>query len=367
MINLKGNEKILIIKPSAFGDILHALPLLDRIKTVYPEISVSWVASLAYTDMLTENKLIDKLFIFDRKKWGRKRNILKTLRESKKFILDIRKEQFDIVIDLQGLLRSGVITFLSGAPIKIGLSDSREGSRFFYNRIVTVHDKKRHAVDRYLKVFDLLDNHGNKPRGVSFPVCCTEEADKFADNFFADNKIYPQDKVIALNPNARWESKCWNSEKFSELADLIACQFGAKVIFIGGPSDKPSVEKIIFNTKSRPFNLAGKTGLLELASLLKRVDCLVTNDSGPMHLAVAVHTPVIALFGPTDPVKTGPYGKGNEVIRKDIECSFCFKRVCPTKKCMALISVEEVLDNIKKVLFKPQNDKKNHSGKLSLK
>ena len=283
MIDLKGNEKILIIKPSAFGDILHALALLDRIKTAYPNVSVSWVVNRAYADMLRENKLIDSMFIFDREKWGRKRNILKTFKESKKFIGLIRKKQFDIVIDLQGLFRSGVITLLSGAAVKIGLSDSREGSRYCYNRVVTVHDKKRHAVDRYLKVFDLFNETANKSSDISFPLYWNDKNDKLADKFFQDNKIFPSDTIIALNPNSRWQSKCWDSENFAKLADLIVENLGAKVIFIGGPSERSGVQKIIDRTKHKPFNIAGKTELLELASMLKRVDCLITNDSGPMH------------------------------------------------------------------------------------
>ena len=357
MIKLKGNEKILIIKPSAFGDILHALALLDRIKTAYPDVSVSWVVNLAYADMLNQNKLIDELFVFDRKKWGKKRNILKTLKESNKFIGEIRKKKFDLVIDLQGLLRSGLITFFSGSPLKIGLSDSREGSRYCYNRIVKVHDKKRHAVDRYLKVFDLFDNPDGKDYKISFPVYWSDKTDKFVEKFFDDNKITSSDTVIALNPNSRWESKCWDSRKFVELADQITEQLGAKIVFIGGPSEREGVQRIIDMTKHKPFNLAGQTGLLELASLLKRVDCLVTNDSGPMHLAVAVHTPVIAIFGPTDPVKTGPYGEGHKVIQKNIECSVCFKRVCESKKCMALITVDEVLENLQKIVNKKTNSK----------
>ena len=367
MIDLKGNEKILIIKPSAFGDILHALALLDRIKTVYPNVSVSWVVNLAYADMLSENKLIDELFVFDREKWGRKRNILKTFKESKKFVFSIREKQFDIVIDLQGLLRSGIITLLSGAPIKIGLSDSREGSRYCYNRIVKVHDEKMHAVDRYLKVFDCFYKSDDKNLKIAFPLYWSDKKDKFTDKFFRDNNILSSDTLIVLNPNSRWQSKCWDSDSFAKTADMIVENLGAKVIFIGSPSESDIVQKIIDKTKYNHFNLAGKTGLLELASLLKRVDCLITNDSGPMHLSVAVGTPVIALFGPTDPVKTGPYGKGNKVIQKDIECSVCFKRFCESKKCMALITVDEVLETLKNVLNEKDNIKNSNSETLRTK
>ena len=157
-------------------------------------------------------------------------------------------------------------------------------------------------------------------------------------------------KFIAINPIAYWETKLWSNEKFAHLADLINNKLKMKVVFTG--SEKEPIEKITSLMTTENINLGGATTLLDLASLYKKALIVITTDSGPMHLAAAVETPVIALFGPTDPARTGPYGAGHTIIRTDLPCSPCFLKKCSTKKCMEDIAIEHVFAVVKEKLTK---------------
>jgi 3-deoxy-D-manno-octulosonic-acid transferase/heptosyltransferase-1 len=157
-------------------------------------------------------------------------------------------------------------------------------------------------------------------------------------------------KFIAINPIAYWETKLWSNEKIAHLADLINNKLQMKVVFTG--SEKEPIEKITSLMTTESLNLGGTTTLLDLASLYKKARMVITTDSGPMHLAAAVETPVIALFGPTDPARTGPYGTGHTIIRAELSCSPCFSKKCSTKKCMEDISPQQVFAAVEKKLTK---------------
>ncbi len=349
-MKLNGSEKVLIIKPSALGDVLHALAVVGEIKKSYPDVSISWVVNREYVELLEENPLIDTVYVFDRKLWGRKRRFIKTIGEFCGMISSMRKVRYDCLIDLQGLMRSGLITLFSGAKKKIGLSDAREGSRFTYTHQIMVHDKKRHAVERYLETVRYFGLEPECPNRVSFPLQWSSSVESKIDEFCKTADLTGDSLKIALNPNARWDTKCWPFEHFARLADMLHQKMGAQVMFVGSPADRQNVDGILSLMDHTPIDAVGKTSLLELAALLTKVDCLVTNDSGPMHMSVAVGTPVVALFGPTDPVKTGPYGDGHVVIQKELACGACMKRSCLTRKCMSDISVDEVFEHVSNLI-----------------
>jgi len=305
--------------------------------------------------------MIDKVYIFERRKWGKKRSFLRTCLEFFKFTSKIRDCNFDLIIDLQGLLRSGLITFLSGAKNRIGLSDAREGSRLFLNHVVNVPDKKMHAVDRYLLVCNEVGVSNQKP--VKFSIFIKEEIDRKVEKLFSEYDVNEDDILVAVNPNSRWQSKCWSPDRFARLSDKLIDKYDVKIIMIGAAGDREYVEKIVGMMKNTPLVLVGKTTLLELASVLKKTDIMITNDSGPMHMSVAVGTPTIALFGPTDPIMTGPYGKNSEVLFERIECQPCFKRNCSIRECMDLIDVEDVIDTFEKTLKNKSIKKRSHGNR----
>lgn len=356
-MKLNGSERILIIKPSAFGDVVHALAVVDQLKRTHPNLSISWLVNRDYASLIEDNPLIDTIYIFDRNQWGIRHNPLATAQDVARLINKIRAAHFDIVIDLQCLLRSGFITRCSGAPIRIGLSDAREGSKVCYNRVVTVSDKHRHAVDRYLKVVDLLGVSRSNP--VRFPLQWSNADEQYINTILSNCGLDADKIIVAINPNARWESKCWAKTNFAQLADRIIERYDAQVLFTGTAADVSSVNEICNMMRHKAIVMAGKTTVKQLAVLLHKADVMVTNDSGPMHLAVAVELPVVALFGPTNPLKTGPYGSEHTVLRaSDFSCQPCMRRVCrQSVHCMDAISVDNVISSVDVIL-----DKKKHNA-----
>jgi 3-deoxy-D-manno-octulosonic-acid transferase/heptosyltransferase-1 len=333
---------ILIVKLSAIGDVIHTLPSLAALRRLYPEAHITWVVEEAAAELINNHPCLNEVIVSRRKSWAKdlqNGQIRRPLREIKSFLTALHKRPYDLVIDFHGLLKSSIIVLLSGGKRKLGYDSLQELSSLFYNEKIS-EDMNKHAVDRYL---DFPRYLGASINNVEFTLPLTPETEA-TGQLLLDQCGLENKKFIAINPVAYWETKLWDDNKFAKLADLIAANLNIKVVFTG--SEKESIEKIIGLTKSETVNLAGKTSLLDLACLYKQAMMVITTDSGPMHLAAAVGTPVIALFGPTDPVRTGPYGKGHTIIKTDLACSPCFLKKCPTKKCMQDISPEQVLEVI---------------------
>jgi lipopolysaccharide heptosyltransferase I len=318
--------RILIIKPSSLGDVVHALPTVNLIRKKFPDATITWLINDNLASLLKKGcPVIDGLIAFPRREFGKFWQLPRVLT----FMRRLRAENFDIVIDLQGLLRSGLMTRATRAPRRIGLSDAREGSRVFYNEIVEV--PRIHAVDRYLQAAHHL---GCDISSVEFPLNSIP-----SDVSYVDGLVPKSGALIAVNPSARWDTKLWGDDKFAALLKQLPRD---RVVLTGSAEDATRIEKL----SQGCTNLAGKTDLAQLAEVYRRCAVVITNDSGPMHLAAAVGTPVVAVFGPTDPALTGPYGKRHVVLRSGIPCSPCMKLYCthtPRMECMKLLTVEQVL------------------------
>ena len=338
---------ILIVKLSAIGDVVHTLPSLAALRNLYPDAHITWVIEEASSDLIQSHPYLDRVIISRRKKWiddlkhGR---IDKSLREMKSFIHDLKARPYDLVIDFHGLFKSAMVVSLSSGKRKLGYDSMQELSGFFLNEKIP-EDMKKHAVDRYL---DFPRYLGADVKEAEFLIPIGEENKRNVEGLLRTHGIEKEDKYVAISPVALWETKLWEDEKFARLCDLITEEQKVKVVFTG--SDRGKLERIQSLMKSSSINLGGKTTLRELAYLYQLASLLITTDSGPMHIAAAVGTPVIALFGPTDPLRTGPYGKGHEVIRKELPCSPCFLKKCDSKKCMRDITVEEVFQAVKEKL-----------------
>jgi heptosyltransferase-1 len=292
--------RILIVKPSSLGDVVHTLPTVNLIRRRHPDAHIAWLINRELTSLLKKCPVINEIIEFPRHDHAKLLALVSRLRKGK----------FDLVVDLQGLLRSGMMTWMTGAPRRIGLSDAREGSRLFYTEIVNV--PRAHAVDRYL----LAANHlGCDISPVEFPLGLPDAP---------RSTLHAPRPLIAVNPLARWETKLWGDDNFSALLDHLPT---GRVVLIGSRSERDRIARI---NRDRARNLAGELDLYELAELYRQCVVAISNDTGPMHLAAAVGTPVIALFGPTDPALVGPYGPGHVVIRS------------PTTDVRA-ITVEQVL------------------------
>lgn len=358
-------EKILIIKPSSLGDIIHALPVAASIKASLPDAAIDWVVGKGYEEILEGSPAIRRIITFDRGMFsgrgrakgkqgdtGNRRQcplvICRPIEELGKFLSELRRERYDAVIDLQGLLRSALMAKVSRSPRRIGFENAREGAPWFYGEKVAVPGSVTHAVDRYMLVLGRL---GIETTGVpEFGISLEEKDYDQAEGLLAELGISPGEPFVAIAPSARWVTKRWPAENFVRLADMLVREKGIRCVFVGSKSDAGLLDGYEGDAAVKCGSLFGRTSLKGLAALLKRARLLVTNDSGPMHIAAAVGTRVVALFGPTDPGRTGPYGVNHYVMTSGASCSPCFKRDCDTIRCLTDISVESAFGVIAKIL-----------------
>jgi len=339
-------KNILIVKLSAIGDVVQALPALEAIKRAFPESSVTWVVEEAAAGILEGHPLIDTVLVSGRKSWLRMLGRPRTFREGflkiAAFLRALRATRYDIAIDLQGLFKSGVLVGLARADRKLGFAGSRELSSFFLNERLPAYDKNKHALERYLDVARYLG-----AREVSSSCTLPIGQERSAIEQRLSDAGLTRKPLIVMNPVARWETKLWPVQNFAALADRLIAEKQATIIFTGSRADHAIVSSILNMMKQHAENWAGETTLKELAALASLADLFVTTDTGPMHLAAAAQAKVLALFGPTAPWRTGPYGPSSIVVRAGLECSPCFKRRCNDAiRCMGSISVDDVMRKV---------------------
>ncbi|MDX1952760.1 MAG: lipopolysaccharide heptosyltransferase II [Verrucomicrobiota bacterium] len=338
--------KILILKPSSLGDVVQALPVLRLLRLHYPKAYIAWWIAENLADLLREDPDIDEMFLFKRSRYTQPACWPDIIRD----LHAIRSRKFDLVIDLQSLARSGTIAWLANGGMLVGLEDRREGAHGYYDRATPRPSQQTHAVDWYLQVltdlgipitgqFEWLPR---KQRGVE-----------------KIEKILPENQpLILLNPGARWENKRWPTSHFAEVAAFLAGDHPAATIAIlGGKEDNSLAEEIQSQAPSVRFlNLAGKTPLVELIEWIRRGDVMISNDTGPMHIAAAVRTPVVALFGPTSELRTGPYGQLGNVLRLSLPCAPCMKPKCHWPEriaCLNRITPATVAESASRLLKSP--------------
>ncbi len=341
-------KTILIIKMSAIGDVVHTIPVLEVLRDNFRDARIDWVIEEDSADIVKGHNALDNLIISKRKSWQRrlKKGERGVIGEVRRFIRDLRSVEYDLVIDLQGLLKSGVVAGISRAKRKIGFTWGREGSTLFLSETPYYVDCNIHALDRYLQGLKYIGCEIDSWKG-KIPVAQSdmEKIDQWAGKEGVDYS-----RLIAINPVAKWKTKLWDVRRFALLCDWIQDSLNFKVVFTGSPSDRDYIAHIINLTQNGAYNLSGLTTLKELAYLYSRCRALISTDTGPMHIASAMGCRVIAIFGPTAPWRTGPYGTGHRVLRSEISCSPCFKKRCGDMTCMRDISVDMVKDAVEEIL-----------------
>jgi heptosyltransferase-1 len=335
--------KVLILKPSSLGDVIHALPVLRLLKQAHPKSEIYWWLEASLVPLLEADPDLAGVIPFQRKRWSNPRY----WNEAWRSIQDIRAQDFDWVIDLQSLLRSGVLAWLANGQFTVGLDDPREGARAFYDVVVPRPSYFTHATDWYLSVLPVL--------GV--PVHRNFDWLPCRPGLF---KIVQQrcqmrpGNWVCLQPGARWMNKRWPLEHFMELVRLATERHhDLNFAILGGPADAELGRALAAVSPSRCVDLTGRTSLPEMIEWLRLSRCLVTNDTGPMHVAAALRKPVIALFGPTEPRRTGPYQQLDRVIQLDLPCIPCMKSTCSWKDplaCLTGISPGRILNKLEAVL-----------------
>ena len=336
-------KNILIVKLSAIGDVIHALPVAQALKQQFPKAKITWVVEKPAYDLLTNNPNIDEIIIFEKKKY---KSVVGFLKHAPSFIKELRQRNFDLALDLQGLFKSGIIGWLSGAKERLVYENAREGSGFLSNRIVGEHSKG-HVAERCLDVARALGCNMDKP---IFTICNTPEEQLLTHSIAAKAGLDIDKLYVVLALAANWPNKIWPYEHFAKLCDALY-RDNIIPVMIGGPNDGSISKMISAMTEIPPIDLTGKTTLKQLAYIIKKAKVFVGGDTGPMHLAVAVDTPTIALMGPTDIVRNGPLGDKHLPIIVPYDCAGCWQRACPKKiDCLAAITVEQVYQGIRNLM-----------------
>ncbi|HML34134.1 lipopolysaccharide heptosyltransferase II [Sporomusa sphaeroides] len=332
-------HNILIVKLSAIGDVIHALPVAAALKQNFPQARITWVVEPPAYDLLTSNPNIDEIIIFDKSQC---KTLVSLLRYAPGFSRTLRQHQFDLALDLQGLFKSAAITYLSGAAKRLVYCNAREFSDQVSQKVCGPNCSG-HIVDRYLDVPLELGCQITKPE---FTINITDKEAALAAAIAKQAGLDITNPYVVLIPGTNWPNKCWPPGHFAQLAEKLFEQHIIPV-FVGTNADRTAMNEIIANMTIPPVDLTGKTTLKQLAYILKNARTVVAGDTGPMHLAAAVNTPVIALFGPTDPARNGPYGTGHVVLTTARACQGCWRRQCTEGKvCLDNISVNEVFGTV---------------------
>jgi heptosyltransferase-1 len=302
-----------------------------------------WLVEEAQAPLLSGHPALDEVWAVPRLSPGKKGaagEVQKMWRVARR----LRAEPFEVVIDLQGLLKSALWVALARSARKLGYDRTRELSWLALTERLPRFDPEAHAVLRYLNLARHLGAPAGPPR-FRFGLPLTEDL----------GPVIPAATgrpLAVLHPGARWPTKLWPAAHWARLADWLAWEHGFQVAITGSPADRGLVGEIIAQSDIPPLNLAGRTTLTELAAVLKNARLAVTADTGPMHLAAALGTPVAALFGPTAPWRTGPFGPGHEVVRLALPCSPCFRRQCPEPRCLTDLPLAAAQAAVEKILVR---------------
>jgi len=335
--------KILILKPSSLGDVIQALPVLRLLKLHFRDAEIFWWIDSALAPLIEGDPDLAGIVHFERRRWKSPVHWPEMLRS----IRWMRGQSFDLVIDLQCLARSGAFAWLANGKFLVGLDEVREGARGFYDLAVPRKSFHTHAVDWYLSVLPQI----GVPVHKNFQWI--PERPQIADAVKSKWETGGA-KWIAIQPGARWDNKRWPVENFSALVKLLAQKFSdARFAILGSTEDKPLGEKISRIEPNRTLNLCGETSLPEMIEWVRLCDLMITNDTGPMHVAAALGKPLVALFGPTAPRRTGPYGQLQNVLRIELPCSPCMKSHCTWKnpvECLTAVSPQAVFEHAQKLI-----------------
>ncbi len=338
--------RVLIIRLSAIGDVVHTLPAVHLLKKYLPGCHITWVVEQAAAELLYGYEGIDSLLVSQRTEWlrlVRTGAVAAASAQAGAFFRRLRNTEYDLVLDFQGLFKSAVLAGLARGKRTIGFTNAREFATLFYTERAPAPDFNDHAIKRHM---GLLRQLGIDDDAAVFSPLWGEPEEKSVQRLLAGHEIQTSSPLISVHPFAAWPTKCWDAGNIAMVCDSLRKKYDARIVFVGAASDNMHAGSIISSMTGPALNLAGRTTLRELACLLARSALMVAMDSGPMHLACAVGTPVAALFGPTAPWRTGPFGSCHSVIRKELACSPCYrKKTCPQghHRCMADIPVEDVL------------------------
>jgi lipopolysaccharide heptosyltransferase I len=324
-------RRILLIKPSAIGDVVHTLPVLHLLRKRWPDAHIAWLVTPACAGLIEGHPLLSETILFDRPGYARSWRDPSSAFGLLAFHHQLRRGEFDLVIDLQGLFRSGWLAWQTRAATRVGFKNAREFAPLFYTHRVDVGTPEQHATQRYLKVAAEL---GCDAGDVQYPFHVTAD-----DRTKVSELLGGIERYAVMLPGTNWATKRWPVERFAGLVQPMRERLDLQTIVAGGPDDFALGETI-----GGAVNLAGRTSLRQLVALVERAAVVIANDSGPMHIAAALKRPLVALYGPTNPVRTGPFLRDDAVLRLDLPCSPCYSRKCSHQSCLQWLGIEPVIE-----------------------
>lgn len=338
-------KRILIVRTDRIGDVLLSTPVIKAMRDNYPNAYIAMMVSPYAKDIVEDNPYLDAVIIYDKdgkhKSWGR----------SFKFARNLKKKKFDLALILHPTNRAHLVTFLAGIPERIGYN--RKLGFLLTKKIE--HTKQlgqKHELEYNL---DLLKVLGIKVFDKTLFMPIRKDSEKWADDFLREKGISAADKLLAIHPGASCPSKVWPNERFAQVADSLSAKYGFKVLVISGPKDVALAQSVVKNMQKPAFNAGGRTSVSQLASLLKRCILLISNDSGPVHIASAVGIPVISIFGRSQkglsPNRWGPVNKKGRVLHKEAGCIECLAHNCEKSfACIKAITIDDVLNMADSIL-----------------
>jgi lipopolysaccharide heptosyltransferase II len=333
-INKEKIKKILCIKPRGIGDIVLSTIILENIKHAYPEAKIDYLVELFASDALVNNYLINKVLTYSKKE------------SFFKIISKIRKEKYDLVIDLYSNPRTAQMTFLSGAKYRVGYS--YRGRKYAYNILASSERGEHHSAEHNLELIEAL-KIPIISKNIHFYL--NDDEKQFGKSFIEKN--FDKDKILfGIIPSGGWPSKRCDAEKWVEICQAINEKYNVNFIILWGPGDEAD-STYLKQKLGENIKLAPETNIRQMAAIINFCDILIANDSGPMHIAAALNKPVLGLFGPTDPKKHGPYSPYSAYINKvDLFCIICNLQKCPyNHECFMNLEDKAVLSKFEEIIF----------------
>jgi len=354
--------KILVLRLSAVGDVIRTIPVVRVLKECYPRSHIAWVIEEPSRALLESQPEIDEVILFPRKRWAENLKSMKRLwnvaAEMRQFVQDLRKGEFDVVLDFHGILKSGLIAFLSGASKRVGYDrrSTREANFLFTNLKVELPRERTNRFQRNLLLLKGLGieeekGHSLMARAFTQKLHIAPQEREVVDSFFKPLREVIRKPLIAVHPGThpRWPSKRWMPDQYARLADRLTDELGATILFTWGPGELPQAEAIR-KEMIQPSLLGPRTeSLTQLAEVFRRSDLYVGGDTGPMYAASFMGIPVVVIYGPTDPVLYEPLGV-HKIVRKEVGCNPCRNRVCNDLTCLKAVQVEDVFEAVKEIL-----------------
>lgn len=339
-----GVQRVLIIKLSSIGDVVHTLPALATLKRAFPDAEVDWLVEEKARVVLNKNPLIHEVITADTHRWRESWWTPEILRELKDLLHRLRDRKYDVAIDFQGLWKSAALGYFSNPQLFLGFDAKalkEPGCRVFYKKRISPSPESKHVVERYL---DLVRSLGNVMPTYTFDLNTSQEDEQYISQQLILHGIR---SFVIINPGGGWITKNWLPENYAEIHDKLHRTCGLQSVVTWGPGEEALVDRMVSSCKAKP-PARFPTTLTQFIALARKARLFVGGDTGPLHIAAACGTPVVGIYGPTDPARNGPFGQEEWVAWEKVPCGPCYLRTCEIyhNECLRRIGVEAVFNLI---------------------